>query len=251
MHAEIAQLEALALSAWPALASELVDGWVMRFANGYTKRANSVVPLYPAEQPDEAKIAYVEARYGKAGLPCIFKLTEQARVLDTRLAQRGYELVDPTSVQTTDLATLTLDLDPAVTLADTPHDGWFDAFVRISGLDPAQGATATQLLARYAAPTAFAVLHEAGEPVACGFAVRQWDSVLLFDIYTHPAARRRGHAARVVARLLAWGRDAGAARGLLQVVAANAAARALYARFGYTEQYQHWYRRQPRCGERT
>jgi len=38
----------LALTTWPALQQRLYDGWVVRFARGHTRRANSVNPLYPS-----------------------------------------------------------------------------------------------------------------------------------------------------------------------------------------------------------
>ena len=39
-------IEELSLSAWPPLQTMVLDGWVLRFAEGYTKRPNSVNPLY-------------------------------------------------------------------------------------------------------------------------------------------------------------------------------------------------------------
>ena len=38
-------LEELAMNAWPAIQTYLYDGWIVRFANGYTKRANSVTAV--------------------------------------------------------------------------------------------------------------------------------------------------------------------------------------------------------------
>lgn len=243
---QIAQLEALTSSAWPALSTEVLDGWVMRFAAGYTKRANSVLPLYAGALPDEAKVGYAEARYQAAGQPAIFKLTAASAALDAMLAARGYELVDVSSVQTLDLRGEAYQQDPQVTLWRQPDPVWFEAFAGMSGLTPAQRTAASRMLAGYACDTAFAVVRQHERIVACGFAVRQWDSVVLFDIVTDPAERRSGYGRRLVNSLLAWGQETGAVQALLQVVANNAPAVALYAGFGFAEQYQYWYRRQPR-----
>ncbi|MBL8653878.1 MAG: GNAT family N-acetyltransferase, partial [Alphaproteobacteria bacterium] len=40
----IETLERRAFAAWPALRTATRDGWVMRFADGHTKRANSINP---------------------------------------------------------------------------------------------------------------------------------------------------------------------------------------------------------------
>jgi len=73
-------------------------------------------------------------------------------------------------------------------------------------------------------------------------AVLEQELVGLFDVVTHPEARRAGHATELVDGLLGWARDNGARRAYLQMVAANDAARALYDRLGFEPLYHYWYR---------
>jgi ribosomal protein S18 acetylase RimI-like enzyme len=72
--------------------------------------------------------------------------------------------------------------------------------------------------------------------------VADGDWVGLFEIGTVPHRRRRGLASDLVHRLLAWGAGRGAEAAYLQVMEANAPARALYAGLGFTEAYRYWYR---------
>lgn len=70
----IRNLEETSLAGLPALTTEFYDGWLLRQSRGYTRRANSVWPLYASTLKIEEKIAYCEARYSDVGLPCVFKL---------------------------------------------------------------------------------------------------------------------------------------------------------------------------------
>ena len=101
------RIEELTLNGWPALQTVLLDGWVLRFADGYTRRANSVNPLYPSGEVGDSperlarKVEQCEALYAQRGLDTVFKLTEASEPagLDALLERRGYEREATTSVQ--------------------------------------------------------------------------------------------------------------------------------------------------------
>ncbi|MFM7344991.1 MAG: hypothetical protein ACKO1J_06455 [Tagaea sp.] len=87
---EIRRLECLAFNAWPALRTCLRDGWVLRFADGHTKRANSANALWPGTGPLAPRLDAFEADYRRAGLTPVFRVTPLAEPgLDEALAARG------------------------------------------------------------------------------------------------------------------------------------------------------------------
>ena len=96
-------IEELTLNAWPALNNLLYDGWVLSFSDGYTRRANSIHPLYPSTLPLADKIAVCEATYAARGQETVFKLTSPDHELDATLERLGYASAATTSVQIADL----------------------------------------------------------------------------------------------------------------------------------------------------
>lgn len=104
------QLEEITLNSWPALQSYLYDGWLLRWADGYTKRSNSVQPLYSTDNPIEIGTKIIECQnfYERAGLTPCFKITPfvQPFQLDMLLDERGYSKRDLTYVKTIGLASI-------------------------------------------------------------------------------------------------------------------------------------------------
>ena len=82
------RVEETCLNAWPALREVLLDGWVLRFSAGLTRRANSANPLRPVSHVD---LRACEALYRRLGLPAIFRVLSLIDPLvDARLADAGY-----------------------------------------------------------------------------------------------------------------------------------------------------------------
>src|SRR5580693_6740913 len=78
----ITQLEELSINAWPSLQTLVYDGWVLRFADGYTKRANSSNPLYEGVLDVDEKIDACEKLYSGRRLDTVFKLTTASHPAD-------------------------------------------------------------------------------------------------------------------------------------------------------------------------
>lgn len=238
-------IEELSANALPALQTVLVNGWLLRFANGYTGRANSVWPLYAtlyaSPRPLAEKLEYVEEIYRTRGIAPAFKLTAAAQPsgLDEALAAHGYTRQKETLVQT---LTFSEQFEPPSFI--TPHfsERWLSAFAHLSGLNAHQQATLRQMLGNLVPAAGFALIEQDGQAVACGLGVVQAGYVGLFDIVTHADFRRQGYGAQLVSGLLAWGQAHGAGAAYLQVMANNPAALSLYAQLGFQESYRYWYR---------
>ncbi len=238
-------VEQAGLNAWPALKESLLDGWVLRFADGHTKRANSVNGLCRAQGGGaiEARIRLAEHRYAQAGQPTLFRVTPflLPTDMDRRLEERGYRRVDPCLVMTRALAGASA-ADGQVTVSGGCDGRWLNACARLTGLGLAEAATLAGILGRIPGETAFAVATDGTQPLACGLAVREEGLVGLFTMAVADEARRQGWGQRIARSLMAWGHQRGAGHAYLQVVEANLPATGLYRRLGFQPLYRYHYR---------
>lgn len=219
----------------------LLDGWLLRFAQGFTKRANSVIPLYPGDQDVGDKVRFCENLYARERLKTIFRLTSVngQEELDALLASRGYRHQETTEVLTRPLDE-PLAASPRLCLLTT--DRWLGVYSSLTGMPDSARALHGAILRGIPLPCAYAAIGTPEAPLACGLAVLEQDLVGLFDVVTHPAHRRAGCGTELVTSLLAWAVENGARRAYLQMVADNAPARGLYDNLGFTPLYRYWYR---------
>jgi GNAT superfamily N-acetyltransferase len=240
----IRTLEETSLNALPALKTVYYDGWVIRFANGYLRRANSVNPIYHSQVEINEKIRRCERLYRSAGQEIIFKLTDAVfpEDLDTVLDLKGYKLDAPTSVQTLDLAHIGRTIDGDITINDKPTEDWLGQFIIMSKTDNRYRATMQETLGKIVPKGGFFSITGESRIVACGLAVVDKNYVGIFDILTDSAHRRQGLGTRISANMLRWGKVNGAKTAYLQVMNINKPALRLYENLGFTEVYKYWYR---------
>jgi GNAT superfamily N-acetyltransferase len=241
----IRRLEEITFRAWPALDTASHAGWLQRFSDGYTKRANSINALETLPEIYSEAIDALEAPYRARGLPPVWRITPLAPpAADGLLEARGYRRIEESLVQLAPLDGSFVP-DPAVTIASHPSSQWLTGFAELSPVSPPHRPTMTRMLQSIAPPVGFALVEEAGRPLAFALGVVEDDHLGLFDILVSPAARRRGLARRVLRSVCAWGYAQGARFAYLQVVDTNAAARPLYVEHGFETVYTYWYRVPP------
>jgi N-acetylglutamate synthase len=234
---------------WPALEEVVVDGWVVRFADGVTQRANSVMPLVAPADLGGA-LDQVEALYAARGLPAVFQIGNGAQPgeLDRVLAERGYAFGSPTGFQVVEVDHALGRLEPAdvdiADIAEALDRDWLDLWWAVDGRGDADAlAVAEKILT--GGPALYATIRDGGAVAVGRLAlVSDWGGV--YCLAVRPDARRRGLGGAVLAGLLAAGREHGVTRSWLQVRDENAAARRLYQRAGYREVARYHYRTQAR-----
>ena len=237
----VADLERLAARSWRGLEEQPYGGWLLRAGGGFTGRANSVLVVGdpPEDLPDA--VAAVSRWYAARGLrPRAQVPTPGAERADAAFAAAGWTRDDDNLV-----LTASMDDWPApaveVGLANGPDDSWLAAYrYRGTPLPPVAHA----VLVNAEEPVFAAVRCEPGPAplaaVARGVLVEGWLCVTAVTV--DEGHRRRGLATAVMAGLGAWARERGGSSCVLQVAGANAAARALYGRLGFTEHHRYHYR---------
>ncbi|WP_339239602.1 GNAT family N-acetyltransferase [Paenibacillus sp. FSL R5-0517] len=237
-------IEEISLNHWQPLSTLLYDGWVLRFAKGYTKRANSIQPIYYSTLDVHEKIEECERIYASNQLSTIFKITPfiQPDHLDQLLQDKGYAVVDLTRIQTRSLDDIKEPVHQAVQIDEKLTIAWLDHFCRLNKVNNLQRETTELMLNNIRTKAGFISLLLDGQVVACGFGVIERGYVGLYDIITDANFRNRGLAEQMILHLLHWAKENGATSSYLQVVANNAPAVKLYAKLGYSEVYSYWYR---------
>jgi N-acetylglutamate synthase len=242
--ARIRLLEERALNCWPALRTEFYDGWVLRFADGYSRRSNSVNPLYPSAEDLPAKIRFCERRYRGAGLRVVFKLTSSPghRELDSLLAGEGYAQEASTSVQSLSLAGWRAEAVPGAAGWDDPVEEWLAAQFGLNAVAPVHTEIARRILEMVPQPRRFFAKRAGGRIVACGLGMIDQGQLGIYDIVVDNRERRKGLGRKLMTDLLSWGKNQGVPTAVLQVMENNQPALSLYAGLGFREEYRYWYR---------
>lgn len=218
---EIRNLEHAAALAWPGTEHHWLNGWLLRFGGGVTRRANSAVPL---RYSSVAEITQTLDMYAARGLPALVSVPDRLIRLPANTPVDAENLV------------MTANIAPSVEVpvAAGPDASWLKLYQRDV---PADILTAV-------------VDGEVGFGELAGAAVgrvavtdapdgTRWAG--LSAVHVAESARRRGLARDLCAGLLTWAFSRGATRAYVQVVTENDAARALYESMGFRVHHRSRY----------
>ncbi len=237
---EIAALEHIADAAWRAPEHERLGEWYLRAAQGFTNRANSVLPVGdPGVELDQAIETCVRWYAERSLLPRITVPLPLRRDVARALVDRGWFAQPLVLVQTAALADVLAAPGPAVAaevrLLERPTEGLLRLITaRKAGLPAAAERILHHGEVRYAeivSPQLCGSRPTGPSAIARGALVDNWMHLGLVEVAQ--TARRRGWARAVTQALAAWAAKAGAVRAVLQVEADNAAAVTLYGTMGF------------------
>ncbi|MFV3075814.1 GNAT family N-acetyltransferase [Niveispirillum fermenti] len=243
---DIALLEDLAMTAWPAPRRMVHRGWAVYFADGHTGRANSANALVPMAAMDDDGILAVEQAYRRQSLPPMFRLTPLSPPgLLGRLLLRGYTVASESHVLWRELAGDGFEhaFDRDVHVLSGFHPAWLDAYRTMVPVPDQEMPALTSILSAITADARFALLMQDGVPVAACMAVidRGWAG--FFKVAGRPDQRGRGYGRRLMSDMMVRAAADGATGAYLQVGTGNAPALALYRRLGFQGLYDYAYAR--------
>jgi GNAT superfamily N-acetyltransferase len=288
------ELERVAARAWPAVESERPwpsawgtpgssapeagGGWELRWAGGFTRRANSVLPLGDPGLPLDEALEYVTAWYAQRGCPAYMQVSTGAQgsqeELAAELAERGWTREVSALMRIAALASVAggQTRTSGVVLSRTIDDAWLARYHRFGETAPvAPRATAGRYPRKVlgGGPSVwFATVpggaagadghdgHAVGEdgggpvPAAIGRCVvdGRWAGFSALEV--DPARRRQGLATAVMTALARRALDEGAWAAYLPVEADNGGARALYDGMGFTTHHSYHHFRAPKGDSR-
>ncbi|MFF7641154.1 GNAT family N-acetyltransferase [Streptomyces canus] len=250
------ELARIAARGWRPVESEWLGEWELRAASGFTRRANSVLPLGDPGLPLDEALAAVRRWYGDRGLPAYIQTATGAagtqEVLCAELEQRGWTREVTAELWTGALAPVAdRSPDEEVLLSREADDAWLARYQRKGVSEVALrvlggGSPRASEAESGGGPSVwFATVPGAKAPAAIGRCVvdGRWAGFAAVEV--DPALRRRGLASTVMAALAQRALDEGASAAWLQVETDNAGARALYERMGFAAHHAYHHYREP------
>ncbi|WP_103531174.1 GNAT family N-acetyltransferase [Streptomyces sp. SM11] len=243
--ASFEELAAVTARAWQPVESETLGDWRLRAAGGFTRRANSALPLGDPGLPLDEALGRVRGWYEERGLPAYVQTATGAEgtqeILCAELERHGWRREVSAEVRIAALAPVG-DRDAevsAVRLSRAPDAAWLARYQRFS----TPGPHVLRVLGSGPSVWFATVPGDTDAPTAIGRCVvdGRWAGFMAVEVA--PEQRRRGLATTVMTALARRALEEGASAAWLQVEEDNEGARGLYDGMGFAAHHRyHHYR---------
>ena len=188
-------IEELSINALPSLETMIYDGWLIRFSNGFSKRSNSINPLYLSNIKLEHKIARCEQLFKERNYPIIYKMTSSdlESDLDILLEEKDYKQIDITNVLLLNLNKVPSTSSENIIVYKYLEKEWLLDFCKLSNIDYKNTDILRVMLGSIIPSKYYISLLLDGETIACGLGVLEDHFMGLFNIIVDLKYRGKGY----------------------------------------------------------
>jgi GNAT superfamily N-acetyltransferase len=240
----ILQMETACLNAWPALKSASDGAWLWRFAKGYSKRANSIQSLDPADDADaEARLAAMAKLSTQHGIDPVFRVTPLTGAgIIAALEAAGWQSFEESIVLAMPLSRALVPVPYAVRYFEPTDAEWLHQQAEMGLYGEQTRQALGEIVSRVAGMARGIIVYdEAEQPVAAAMTSVAFGQAVYLNVVTAKAERGKGYGRAAMTAALNWTRQAKAGHGIIQVLSDNDAALSLYASIGFVEHYRYRY----------
>jgi ribosomal protein S18 acetylase RimI-like enzyme len=248
---EIKRFQEFLLNAWPAEHYFFLNGWIMRFNNGVTYRANSIFPIrYTADESQvDFDIEIAESAYKRYGLPCTFTMHESFEPdnLDNLLKKRGFIEHDPTNTLISPINQFNIqkvNKNVEYKISNERSKEFSNTLAKYTQRDKSQQKIINQIVKRIIIPKqCFIVAQKHGEILGTVMGVLiPYGYVYVADLFVISNYRRKEIATSLMGELIKnWAIPNGAKYIWLQVERENTNAMKFYEHLGMKKAYNYYY----------
>jgi N-acetylglutamate synthase len=236
----IAALEERLLNVWPAVTTHMIDGWAVRFAGGYTGRANSASAIMSGAQIDNALVTRIIAMYDQEKLIPQFRVSPVAHAGSAKILQQcGFVSRGLAHTMIADIKSQHLKHDSRIHLSTHPDRSWCVGVTSRQEQAKRNPDALHAIVSRIRVPVQFATMVVGGEAVGFGVAAIDRGWVELGSIVMDTKHRGKGLGRALVSTLLSWAADQNVEKAFLQVDVSNVVALGLYRSFDFKVLYDY------------
>jgi ribosomal protein S18 acetylase RimI-like enzyme len=247
-------LEKACSDAWPPQEQHRLGDWRLRWAGGFTGRANSALAIGDPGMPiADALRAVCDFAHSQGIPPAVQAVngsrTEAGIVAEGWRENVGHEAGHEVSVLVGDAMNAAKNagkVPATASVRDTPTPAWWELSAGTTEPTPAQ---------RHVLGTGengYGVVEVGGVTAGAVRVAVVGQVAHISRLAVRPEFRRRGLGAELMYAASSWAKERGAVREVLQVSVSNAPALALYRELGFTEhhRYRYWVPPMATCKDR-